>query len=212
MGRGASSFRRREASFVQQPKVLVICEDTTSGKKYLNDAKVHFRANALIDVANVGHTDPRGIVEKAIERQAKYDNLYCVIDRDTHPTFDEAMRLAGNQPKIEMIVSYPCFEYWLYLHFKYSRRAYANAKGLSPGQNMLRELKRIKEMAFYEKGDNLDLFEKLLPRLKDAKDNAIRAEREAADVGEPNPSTKLHFLLDRFEQLGTPKAVGKGKT
>jgi hypothetical protein len=207
MGRDISTFRRRDSSLKPQAQVLVICEDTKSCKSYLEDAKAHFRANALIEIVNVGHTDPRGIVEKAIERKAKYDRLYCVIDRDTHPTFDEAVNLARSCAKVSMIVSHPCYEFWLYLHFQYSRKAYMRSGGASPGQQMLRALKQLEGMAEYDKGKVHNLFQVLLPRLPQAILNAEKAAAEAKEVGEPNPSTGIHLLLEEFESLGQPKKL-----
>lgn len=207
MARSGSSFGRREAKFAQQKKVLVICEDTKSGKTYLEDAKVHYRASAVIEVVNVGHTDPRGIVKQALARQSKYDVIYYVMDRDTHPTFDEAVGLVQQSSKVKLIVSYPCFEYWIFLHFKYSRRGYNRSGGFSPGQNMIRALKACEGMDGYDKGTVEGLFDLLLPRLPFAKGNAARAEQEAKEVGQPNPSTRLHFLLEQFEILGTPQEV-----
>ncbi len=42
-------FERSKPKFKQQPTVLVICKDKKSGKRYLEDAKAHFRINVLVE-------------------------------------------------------------------------------------------------------------------------------------------------------------------
>ncbi len=207
MARSAKSFDRHEPRFKQQATVLVICEDTKSGKSYLEDAKVHFRADAKVEVAHAGKTDPRGIVEYAIARHKQYDAIYCVIDRDTHETFSEAEALAKPHKNIELIASHPCFEFWLFLHFKYSRKAYAAVGGHSPGAQMLRALKECEGMDLYDKGANVSLFTLLLDRLPQARSHATRAMADALKVGNLNPSTKLHDLIAAFEKLSQPQEL-----
>lgn len=207
MGRSAASFRRSKPSLAQQPLVLVICEDTKSSKDYLVDAKVHYRATALVEVVNLGHTDPRGIVKKAVERAAKYDHVFCVIDRDTHPTFDEAVQLAHTKNNVHLITSYPCFEYWLYLHFQYSRRTYRRAGDNSPAQQMVRALKECEGMSDYDKGSTQSIFKKLLGRLEVAIQNGARSLEDAKRDNEPDPSTSIHTLIRRLEDLGRTKKL-----
>lgn len=202
MGRDAASFRRGKPTLAQQPLVLIICEDTKSSKNYLIDAKVHFRATALVEVAHVGHTDPKGIVKIALERAKKYDQVFCVIDRDTHPTFDEAVQLSRGHRNVSLITSYPCFEYWLFLHFQYSRRTYRRAGDISPAQQMIRALKECEGMHDYDKGAVVSLFKILLQRLPNAVLNGERSLEDAKLDNELDPSTEIHKLVLRLEELG----------
>lgn len=207
MGRSAKSFTRSAQRFQVNAKVLIICEDSKSGKTYLEDAKKSFNVDVLVQVAHAGCTDPRGIVQHALDSEKKYDTVYCVIDRDTHETFDEAQILAATSKKIQLIVSYPCFEFWLFLHFEFSRKSYRPAGGVSPGGQVLRTLKSCPGMANYEKGGGDGLFDSLFPLLPEARKRSIRALREAEDVSELNPSSRLHELFDDFEVLAKPKKI-----
>jgi hypothetical protein len=209
MGRSDKSFGRPEPSFKQHPKVLIICEDTKSGKRYLEDAAFRFRVNDKVDVAHVEHTDPRGIVQQAIARskKRKYDTIYCVIDRDTHETFDEAVELAKPFQNIELLVSYPCFEFWLLLHFKYSRKTYKKAGKLSPGDQMLRALQKCPCMDLYDKGADISFFDLLQDKLPTARKHATRVMTEALEVESFDPSTRLHNLFDAFEILQKPQKI-----
>jgi len=206
MGRSSASYGRGKPTLKPQPTVLVICEDTKSSKNYLNDAKVFYRVNADVEVLHAGKTNPLGIVNYALERQRHYNNVFCVIDRDTHEDFDQAMDLAQSSERLSMIVSYPCFEYWLLLHFKYSRKAYARTGKKSPGDQMLKALKECETMENYEKGGSIGLFDRLSGEpLAIAKKNAARSLAAAVAEKENNPSTTLHELLKAFEELAKPK-------
>jgi hypothetical protein len=133
MARTANSFSRSKSRFKAQPKVLVLCEDSKSGKRYLEDACLHFRVKVLVEITHCGKTDPLNIVKEAISHQGKFDHIFCAIDRDNHQNFDEALNLIGASKKIEIIVSYPCFEFWLLLHFVgYNRKPYRRQESILP--------------------------------------------------------------------------------
>lgn len=207
MSRTGASFGRGKPKFKEQPAVLIVCEDSKSSLTYLRDAKSTLRVLADVEIDHPGKTNPLGIVKHAIGRKKNYDFVYCVIDRDTHEDFDEAMTLARNSD-VRMIVSYPCFEYWLLLHFKFSRKAYTAVGKKSPGDQMVRALKDCDGMANYEKGSQVSLFEKLRGNpLQTARRNAERALNAAIEEREFNPSTTLHTLIAEFERLAAPQNI-----
>jgi hypothetical protein len=142
MARLPDSFNRPKSRFKPQPTVLVICEDSKSGLNYLKDASRYFRVDAKIEISHCGRTDPKGIVEEALARQNKFDQVYCVIDRDSHPSFMEAIRLAGASDKVCVIASFPCFEYWLLLHFGYCRKPYSAVGNDSAADNLIKDLRK----------------------------------------------------------------------
>lgn len=206
MARTADSFRRKESRFRQLPTVLVLCEDLKSGKSYLEDAAIYFRANAKVEIAHCGVTHPKGIVLHAIERQNKFDKVFCAFDRDSHESFDEALRLADTHPKITVIASYPCFEFWLLLHFGYSRKPFARSGRHSPGDLVSMDLKEKPGMADYQKSGAAGYFKKLIGQpFNDARKYAPRVIADAQKSGDPNPSTQIHLLIDEFEQLAAPQ-------
>ena len=201
----AHAFTRKKAVLKVQPRVLVLCEDTKSCKNYLEDAARHFRSYAEIEIAHCGKTDPLGIVSKAVERRHAFDHVYCAIDRDKHENFDEAVQLATEHPvEVTIIASYPCYEFWLYLHFEYARKPYAIKGNLSAGDCMVKDLCKIPDMAGYSNGGSKDVFEKFLPKLPDARKYAKRVMDAAIKEADMNPSTRLHDLISIFEELGVP--------
>ena len=200
------TFGRGKPTLRPQELVLVLCEDTKSCKDYLEDAKHYFRS--IVTIEHCGTTCPFGIVTKAVARSSGFDHVYCAVDRDRHEKFDAAVLLASqHSPKITLVTSYPCYEFWLYLHFKESRKPYAAQGNLSPGDCIIKDLSAVPDMADYDKGKSSGVFTKLLPRLPEAKERAKRVLKAAESDESLNPSTRLHELLAAFEALGKPQAV-----
>ena len=205
MGRPASSFRRVAPRFNPQPRVLVLCEDERSALSYLNDAARHFRSYALVKIAHCGRTDPLGIINEAIKTRGSFDRVFCVIDRDSHESFKAALnRASAFRQSIRIFPSYPCYEFWLLLHFRFTRSPVVAAGAQSAGARMASELRTQEGMAGYDKGSATSVFGQLLPRLPDARANAARALAAAKSEQEMNPSTEMHLLIDELERLGAP--------
>lgn len=208
MRRSRDSFRRDKARYKVQPRVLIICEDTKSSKSYLQDASQYFRANVHIEIVHSGYTDPIGIVKTALQKVNLFENVICVIDRDTHLNFDAAVALSRQSGKIDLIVSYPCFEYWLLLHFGASRKAYMRTGNKSPADLLIADLCKHEGMNGYEKGKVTGLFDTLLGEKFDAaRRTSPKILADAIEVQELNPSTRLHVLISLMESLGTVSTV-----
>ena len=208
MARESNSLKRQKPKFKPQPKVLVICEDSKSGKRYLDDASLHFRVNVVVEITHCGKTDPLNIVKEAISRQGKFDNVFCAIDRDTHETFGEALNLIKTYKKVEIIASYPCFEFWLLLHFGYNRKPYAAVGKHSAADLLIKDLRTHSGLEKYDKGEDMKIFELLLGNLfAEARRIAPKVLTEAIASEEMNPSTRVHELLDFFEKLSSPQQI-----
>ena len=208
MARGVSRFDRKKPSLKQQARVLVLCEDTKSSLIYLQDAARHFRSYAEVQIAHCGKNDPLNIVKEAIQRRRAYDKVYCAIDRDRHEGFDAAMALAAeNTQWLLVVVSYPCYEFWLLLHFRMARSPYIGVGNNSAGDLVVKTLCDENGMSEYDKGGSKNLFDKLIPRLPAARQRAVQVLQAAVNEGDLNPSTRIHELIDLFEQLGTPQPL-----
>lgn len=201
VARTGKSFNRSKPNRAPQPTILIICEDSQSSRNYLEDASIHFRVRAKVEVTHCGKTDPKGIVEEAIQRRSKFDKVFCVVDRDTHPGWDEAMRLAKGSEGIEIISSFPCFEFWLILHFNGNRKPYAVKGNKSPADCCISDLKKCESMQQYEKGKFKKIFQSLIGRLDDASKRSRDILRDAVATNDFNPSTRLHELISFFEML-----------
>jgi RloB-like protein len=210
VGKSSDSFGRAAAKFKPQPRVLVLCEDSKSALNYLVEASRHFRSNTIVKVAHVGRTDPLGIVEEAISNpnRKKFDKVYCVIDRDAHESFDTAIKRAKQHKDfVQIVSSYPCYEFWLFLHFKFTRAPINAVGNRSAGARMAKMLRAQPGMAGYEKGLAASVFSQLIDRLPIARRNAARTQKAAIDEQQMNPSTEMDVLIDALERLGTPLLV-----
>lgn len=207
MARTPASFTRSKPLFKQQPKVLVICEDSKSGKRYLEDASLHFRVNVLVEISHCGKSDPIGIVNEGKHRAKKIDQVFCVIDRDTHPGFDQAQASVKDHEKVKVIASYPCFEFWLLLHFGYTRKPYFMAGKHSAADLLIKDLRSKPGFENYDKGKDISIFSLLGNQFTEARRIAPKILDEAIGSGEMNPSTRLHELIDIFENLSLPQKI-----
>lgn len=206
MGRNAVSFKRKDSRFDPQPTTLILCEDLKSSKIYLEDAAIYFRANAKVEFSHCGVTHPEGILEEAVRRQGSFDRVFCAIDRDTHESFEAALQIARNHEKITIIASYPCFEFWLLLHYGFTRKPFHRAGKKSPAEVLANHLKNKPGMENYHKNGAAGYFSLLQGKqFSEARKHAPRVLKDATDSNELNPSTQIHMLMDFFEELSSPK-------
>ena len=115
-------------------RILIVCEGEKTEPKYFNAIRTDLRLSTA-DVKCVPSdqgTNPLNVVASAlnkIDADNAWDRVYCVFDRDEHSHFDDAVRKVrensrqlkndeGSEISFEYIVSNPCFELWLLLHFE----------------------------------------------------------------------------------------------
>ena len=188
----------------QYDRVLIVCEGSRTEPLYFGEVASRYRlSTANIKVIGSG-ADPRTVVREARKerdrerrRGEKYDRVYCVFDRDEHATFQEACNEAGASG-LQLARSWPCFEFWLRLHFGFTRQPYARSGGRSPAQNCVNEVRKL--LSGYAKAVH-GLFAELEDRLEEAKAHAVRALADAEATNELNPSTEVHALVDYLQSL-----------
>ncbi|MDP1638868.1 MAG: RloB family protein [Candidatus Nitrotoga sp.] len=208
MARQPNSFNRAKPRYKPQPTILIICEDSKSGLNYLKDASEHFRVEAQIEILHCGKTHPMGIIEEALERETKFDQVYCVIDRDNQPRFEEAITLAKKSQKVCVIASFPCFEFWLLLHFGHCRKPYSSIGNNSSADLLIKDLCKNSILEQYNKGNEQQIFKLLLgEKFTLARSLSPKVLAEAIAEDNLNPSTRLHILIDIFEKLSTPQPL-----
>lgn len=196
--------RRYRAKREPYDRVLIVCEGKRTEPLYFSElAERYSLSTANIVVVGSG-SDPHTIVREAKQlrqqekrRGEKYDRVYCVFDHDEHTTFDDASNDAITNG-LKLARSWPCFEFWLLLHFSYSRSPYTQAGGRSPCDNCIRDLRVL--LPGYEKAAP-GTFQGLEDRLEDAKHNAKQVIANVNATGEPNPSTEAHKLVDYLQSI-----------
>lgn len=194
-------------------KVLIVCEGSKTEPNYFQELIDHHEINtANVRVDGTCGSDPMSVVNHAIQlyREEKdkgdsYDRVYCVIDRDAHERFDEAVsKLAAQKPTdvFYATVSIPCFEYWLLLHFFYTRAAFTSVGKASMGDAALAALKTY--WPEYGKG-SAGTFAHLQGQLAFAKENAKRGLEDAQRTASDNPSTNVHELVEYLQNIKNKK-------
>lgn len=185
--------------------VLIVCEGSKTEPFYLRDLRRYHRlSSANIEIAPSPAPDPRNVVEHAQSRieEEEFDRAYCVFDRDEHAGYDEAMQriaqLRNSGINIEAVVSWPCFEIWPLLHFKYTGQPYERVGRTSACERVIRDLKAFQP--HYEKGRG-GLYHELLSAYSTAMANARRLEQDNGKTGSSNPSTRLHNLVEYLVKL-----------
>lgn len=198
------ALRRNQPKRDSYDRVLIVCEGSKTEPNYFREIIDFLKLNsANVEVDGKSDSSPRSVVAHAIERyQAdnEFDRVYCVFDRDEHSTFDEALQRIRTSAKAPLyaIVSIPCFEYWLLLHFEFSSRPYARAGGRSPADCAIEDLKRY--VPDYSKGSN-KTFQKLRDKLDVAIERAKRIQEQGAKDESLNPSTQTHLLVEYLQRI-----------
>ncbi len=197
------NFQRRPSRRSPKARVLVVCEGAYTEPLYFRAMKDRLRLNTLVVTATKG-VDPRTLVniaseEDRMEKQngERFDSVYCVFDRNAHPQFEEASNMARDRG-FQLARSWPCFEFWLLLHFEYKRAPYARKGSSSPCDTCIHDLR--KHVPDYHKGDQTT-FDALWHLLQDAIVNGYKAAADADATGERNPSTEVHELVVRLQKL-----------
>ncbi len=203
-GRRRGQLQRRGPEREPYDRVLILCEGEKTEPSYFRSLVDQFRlSTANIDVAASG-SDPRSLVNRAKRlrddekrRGDRYDAVYCVFDRDEHAHFDTAT-FEAHSAKLKLARSWPCFEFWLLLHFVYHRRPYAPSGNRTAAENCVKELRQY--LPGYTKG-NAGVFEELEDRMENAKSNARLALSDVEATARYDPSTEVHCLVEYLQTL-----------
>lgn len=208
--RSIAALRRRPPDQWARHRVLLVCEGECTEPHYFQALRDRLQLNTLFIQGTPG-LDPRRLVEVATNEARRekrhgdsFDSVYCVFDRDAHPKFQEASEVAQSR-KIKLARSWPCFEYWLLLHFEFTRAPYVQEGKRSSCDACVRDL--LKHLPGYSKGDPTS-FDALWPRLGSATTNAKKARQDAENTGEMNPSTEVHVLATHLLEIAEDPSVG----
>lgn len=205
--RAQKPHKRDSKNLLPKQVILIVCEGEKTEKNYFETLKKQLNltnANILIDPDS--DSTPSSVVryakQKLKQNPNEYDEVYCVFDRDTHKDFDRALDMATNfnrakNTTIETIVSDPCFEYWILLHFTQTSRCFGQSGG-SPCKEVQEERIFKEKMKNYTKNYN---FEEIIETdLKTAIKNAnkVNSQNEAQ---RQSPYTQVVHLVERLQKL-----------
>lgn len=205
--RKLGTHKRKMARRDPYDMVLIVCEGEKTEPNYFRALIDNLQLNtANVKIAdNTAGSSPLSVVKFAIKEYRKnreYDNVFCVIDKDQHPSYLEALDIVrrarlGKKHSIHTITSVPCFEFWVLLHFKYTTKNYYTGHG-SICSKVIDDLKQY--IPGYEKGDK-GTFKTLIANLETAITNARKISKYCDDIDTDNPSTKIHDLILYLQNL-----------
>jgi len=210
--RSKDSLRRKNGQRAPYDRVLIICEGAKTEPNYLKEIRDDYRlttANIEILGKECG-SDPLSVINYAIQRFNKdkgYNRVYCVVDRDKHATFNDAMdklrrtRL-GKEITFKAIVSVPCFEYWLLLHFAYTTQQFVAPANDSNCALVVAALDNVKFIPGYNKGAT-GIFSLTKAKLPEAINNAKKVQKYSRETGSTNPSTNVYELIEYLINLNS---------
>lgn len=198
-------FKRRQAkeNFSRKKanrkiyKALIVCEDSKSAPTYFTDLCKDFKIDTETEVHITGKcgSDPMSVFRKAkeLDNTNNYINVYCVIDRDQHYNYDEALKSIADN-KFKVINSVICFEVWLLAHYDCPMKPYTCFDELA-SDNLFK-----KYFPKYAKGAQ-GLYDKTKGKLEDAKKNIKIMNKEAKKSGSKNPYSNIIELIEDLEKL-----------
>ncbi len=187
------SFRKPDARYA--PIDLVVCEGE-SERDYLSELARSWRIH--VHICKGDGTDPKSIVNtakrKLKEDGVKYDKIFCVFDRDNNLSdYIEAVELCRSK-KFIPIVSNPCFELWIFLHFQ------MRESGFGSPQQMMKALKKCTRFENYDK-DGVQIFNDTIHLIEMACKHASALVTRQHEEPREDPYTNFHILIKRFQVL-----------
>lgn len=197
MARRGRPLNRPRAQVPERSRILVVCEGEVTEVEYLQGLRQSLRASGVsIRSAELkgGGSDPLNVLKEALRISSadEFDEVWVVVDVDTHERLPEALSLARRN-KVLMVVTNPCFEVWLLWH-------YQDCRAPQTSKSLRRALR--KEGHHDEKHlPNRFPFE----RWADAVERALSCNVEHSKVGE-NPSSAMPALIKALQ--GCPSAKG----
>ncbi len=183
-----------------KPRILVLCEGQKTERIYFGALKVEMRLSSVSVQPPSKVRGLRGLTKAADEARLNdpgLDEIWCVLDHDGREEevrqfrvwHERASKRRGG-PRIEAVISDPCFEYWLLLHFEYTTRPFDNVGGCEQAVRLLR-----RHVNDYRKGDR-----RFFESLRGLRDTAIANAEKAARAG-PSPGTDIGRLVQRLREL-----------
>lgn len=206
MARSRRTTRRTKPEREPYDRVLIVTEGEKTEPLYFRGLIAAHRintANVEVSPSTLG-SDPFSIVETAVRIRdeesslgEQYDRVYCVFDKDSHTNFDDASKRARSED-IRLARSWPCFEYWILLHFTYMRSPFQRTHNRSPCDNCISTLRQ--HIPDYLK-TTIGIFDRLTPNLESAIEHAKQALNDAHSTGSNDPSTEVHLLVEYLQNV-----------
>lgn len=192
--------------------VFVLCEGHRTEPGYLTDMRktLHLTGVRIVSTLHEGLAGVEKRLAISIKEGTPEDEYWCVVDHDERKveferflTQVKELQNLRSRPRIQLIVSRPCFEYWFLLHFEDTTRAFRGSPGGDSACNqVISKLQR--HLPNYRKNDR-QLFVRLHEHLPGALKRAKRERVEGASF------TDVWKLVERLSTLADPTHLADGR-
>ena len=183
----------------QRSVVAVLTEGEVTEPEYVKILKSIYGGVSIKIINRYAGSTPEVLVNKAIVYQRKYDEIWCLFDRNQHPKIEVAMQKASKND-IKTAITNPCFELWLVLH-KEDQFGFVTTRNI---QKRSRDLGITAGKHISETGKKL-----LRGKYNDAKNRAQHLEKihKGKDPTKSweNPSSQVWKFVDRLALLNRPR-------
>lgn len=197
-------------------KLLIVSEGIKTEPIYFQKLVDFLKLTTTdIEVTGSKHSCPKKLIDYAIElyerskgTKNEYDLVFCVIDKDTHAHYVNAMNFLRNSKYnqiFQMINSVPCFELWLLLHYEYTTKEFSKTVKNSICTALIKENLK-KYLPDYEKNisnlkpkDLLFIFNN--KTINTAKERADKLLKHCEIYSIDNPSTRIHDLVGKLQEM-----------
>lgn len=183
--------------------VLLVCEGEKTEPNYFKDMRAFHRlSTANVAVVSPG-ADPVTLVEHAMGRTKDFNRVYCVFDGENADRAAKALALIAASPEgksgiLRAVVSTPCFEVWMLLHFKFSTAPFSGTGSMTAGLSVVSALKQ--HIPGYSKS-SAGLYTRLADKVSLAMANGRRLAKYNAASQSTNPATSMHDLVEYLRGL-----------
>lgn len=203
--RAAKQMARRREALSPYDRILIVCEGAKTEKHYFDELAKFYDINSRNIKIVGGGGSPTNIVKIAEQEYASgkkgripFDKVYCVFDKNSHADYGRALAQLESKKDFAAIVSVPCFEYWLLLHYLNTTKPYKQKGNKSACDQVISDL--AKHIPGYRKGER-GVFVFVEKELATAITNAKRALAAAQTANTDNPSTTVHILVKHLQTI-----------
>lgn len=203
--RAKNKISRRKPTRPPNKVILIVCEGKKTEKNYFQRLKEYLNLISVsIEILSSRHPTPLKVIDYAkqkVKEISEYDEIYCVFDRDTHKDFDKALdetkKIKLKNTIFEIIVSDPCFEFWILLHFA---KITPNFSASQSPCNALQKCKTFKQhLPDYDKS-NYDFDDIVANHLNTAIENANEINETNLPTRQ-TPYTEVVRLVENLQKL-----------
>lgn len=202
MTNGSKFSRDKKTDTKEQlPIILIVCEGAKTEPNYFEQFEV---TNITIEPRGIGDNTIR-LVEYAVAESIKnkYDQVWCVFDKDSFPNkdFNSAVELAKNN-NFGIAYSNESFELWYILHFEFLNSQITRNQYIKKLNNIFKSKKDEGFPDSYKKNDP-NIYRILKPYQNTALKNAKNLSKDYVSESVPSSATQcpVTYVYKLVEEL-----------